>query len=44
MPAAVAAFHAWNPETQEEPEGWIRHVQTGRRRPGGDASKEYVNL
>lgn len=25
-----------------EPEGWFRHVQSGRRRPGGDASKEYV--
>jgi len=25
-----------------EPEGWYRHVQSGRRRPDGDASKEYV--
>jgi hypothetical protein len=23
-----------------EPEGWYRHPDTGRRRPGGDASKE----
>ena len=24
-----------------EPEGWYRHHETGRRRPGGDAQKEY---
>lgn len=27
-----------------EPEGWHRHVDTGRRRPNGDASKEYINF
>jgi hypothetical protein len=27
---------------QGEPEGWYRHVQSGRRRPGGDAAKEFV--
>lgn len=26
-----------------EPDGWHRHPDTGRRRPGGDPSKEYVN-
>lgn len=25
-----------------EPEGWTRHVFTGRRRPGGDATQEHV--
>jgi len=25
-----------------EPEGWYRHLRTGRRRPGGDASKQHV--
>ena len=25
-----------------EPEGWYRHPDTGRRRPGGEASKEVV--
>jgi hypothetical protein len=25
-----------------EPEGWMRHPQSGRRRPGGDASQEYL--
>lgn len=25
-----------------EPDGWYRHPDTGRRRPGGDPAKEYV--
>jgi hypothetical protein len=25
-----------------EPEGWYRHVQSGRRRPDGDPGKEFV--
>jgi hypothetical protein len=25
-----------------EPEGWYRHPQSGRRRPGGDPEKEFV--
>jgi hypothetical protein len=25
-----------------EPEGWYRHVPSGRRRPGGDPAKEHV--
>lgn len=40
---AEKALAAWDPMTKPEPEGWIRHPQSGRRRPGGDASKEYVN-
>ncbi|MEY4545374.1 MAG: hypothetical protein RL685_1569 [Pseudomonadota bacterium] len=31
---------AWDGEG--EPEGWYRHPATGRRRPGGDASKEFI--
>jgi hypothetical protein len=27
---------------QGEPEGWYRHPQSGRRRPGGDPAKEFV--
>lgn len=27
---------------QGEPEGWYRHARSGRRRPGGDASKEHI--
>lgn len=26
-----------------EPDGWMRHPVSGRRRPGGDPGKEYVN-
>ena len=26
-----------------EPEGWFRHIETGRRRPNGDSEKEYIN-
>jgi ferrous iron transport protein A len=26
-----------------EPEGWFRHFESGRRRPGGDPDKEYIN-
>ena len=25
-----------------EPEGWYRHVPSGRRRPGGDPAKEHT--
>ena len=26
-----------------EPEGWFRHVETGRRRPDGNPDKEYIS-
>lgn len=39
---ALAALIAWDPSTDQEPDGWIRHVGSGRRRPNGDASEEYV--
>ena len=26
-----------------EPEGWLRHPESGRRRPDGDAAKEWFN-
>jgi len=38
---AISALDAWNGEG--EPAGWIRHPASGRRRPDGDASQEYVN-
>lgn len=25
-----------------DPEGWYRHINTGRRRPDGDPAKEYI--
>jgi hypothetical protein len=39
---AKAALDAWDGEG--EPTGWHRHPDTGRRRPDGDASREYVNF
>jgi hypothetical protein len=39
--AAMSAAVSWDGGT-EEPDGWTRHPETGRRRPDGDASKEYV--
>jgi len=28
-------------EDGHEPEGWFRHIETGRRRPNGNPEKEY---
>ena len=38
--AAWRAVLGW--DGTGEPDGWIRNPTTGRRRPDGDASKEYV--
>jgi hypothetical protein len=38
---AEAALNIWG--GTGEPEGWNRHPTSGRRRVGGDASKEWVN-
>lgn len=38
--AAKRALESWNGEG--EPQGWHRHPPSGRRRPDGDASREYV--
>lgn len=38
---AVAAYAAWDGEG--EPQGWHRHPDSGRRRPDGDAAREYLN-
>jgi len=40
---ATVAMFAWDPEKNEEPAGWHRHPTSGRRRPDGDPTKEYVN-
>jgi hypothetical protein len=32
---AIAAKGAWDSEVQKEPDGWMRHINTPRRRPGG---------
>jgi len=39
---AVVAMFEWDPDDTEEPDGWIRHISTGRRRPDGRASSEFV--
>lgn len=41
--AAWAAALAWDPDMAMEPAGWHRHPTTGRRRPDGDPTQEYVN-
>jgi hypothetical protein len=43
MGQAVLAFVQWEGQEGTEPEGWMRHVQSGRRRPGGDPTQEYIN-
>jgi hypothetical protein len=40
---AITAAVLWDPETSPEPDGWVRCLDDGRRRPDGDASKEYVH-
>jgi hypothetical protein len=41
--AAVAALEAWaRNHYGGEPEGWMRHPYSGRRRPDGDPAQEYV--
>ncbi len=39
--AALLALAKWNPLTQPEPEGWIKHINTERRRIDGDPRFEY---
>jgi len=37
---AVEALKAW--DGTGEPQGWFRNPDTGRRRPNGDPTKEYI--
>lgn len=41
-PTALKALREFDPKTMREPEGWHRHFGTARRRPDGDASREYI--
>lgn len=43
VPEALAAMEAFDPEKDEEPQGWFRDPRTGRRRPGGDKSLETLD-
>lgn len=37
---AIAALEAW--DGTGEPEGWMRHPPSGRRRPRGNPAAEYI--
>jgi hypothetical protein len=42
--AALTALFDWaGKDFEGEPQGWHRHPDSGRRRPDGDAGKEYIN-
>jgi len=42
MELAVANLEEFDPLTMKEPEGWIRHIPSMRRRPDGNKQKEYI--
>ena len=43
-PLALYALDEWESrEFEGEPIGWHRHPDSGRRRPGGDPTREYIN-
>lgn len=39
---ALSAILEWCSNRFPEPVMWVRHIPSYRRRPGGDARKEYV--
>lgn len=39
---AVAAMNAFDPEKDEEPQGWFKDPMNNRIRPDGDASRETI--
>jgi hypothetical protein len=43
LEGATEAMYRYNPETDDEPDGWKRDPYTGRRRPNGDKSKQTIN-
>lgn len=42
LTTAVLEFLVWTGDAGTEPEGWIRHQPSNRRRPDGDATREHV--
>lgn len=40
--AAVSGLTEWSGKEGTEPEGWIRHQPSNRRRTDGDAETEYI--
>lgn len=41
---AIDCMMRFDPTREKEPDGWKRHFLTGRRRPDGDGTKEFVNF
>jgi len=42
LEAAISGLLTWG-DDKPEPEGWTRNLKTGRRRPDGDPTKEYIS-
>lgn len=42
VPEAIAAMLDFDPERDEEPQGWFKDPNTQRFRPGGDKNKEHI--
>jgi hypothetical protein len=42
LDGALRALDTWDPESEEEPSGWVRATPSNRRRPDGDPEHEYV--
>lgn len=39
---ALLALISWDPATAPDPDGWVRHIPSYRRRPDGDPANEYI--
>lgn len=43
LQSVITAYLEWEPLKEREPQGWVRHPPTGRRRfPDGDPATEEV--
>ena len=42
--SAFIALAQWNPMEQTEPDGWVKHINTQRRRINGRADLEYTTF
>jgi hypothetical protein len=38
---AIVAMATFNPEQEDEPDGWFKDPMRGRHRPDGDKTREY---
>lgn len=43
LPFVLAAAEEWD-GTNDPADGWTKHIGSGRKRPGGDPTKEYVDV